>query len=76
MPTDSQAPDPAAQRAIELEARFSWLERHVAEQDKVILELADKLNCLKREAQEVRRRLKEAGEADMENEPEARPPHY
>jgi uncharacterized coiled-coil protein SlyX len=76
MPIESDTPDPVAQRSIELEARFSWLERHVAEQDKVILELADELNRLKREAQEVRRRLKEAGEADTEIEPEAPPPHY
>ncbi len=69
-------PDPMVQRSIELEARFSWLERHVAEQDKVILELGDELRCLKRDVQEVRKRLKDAGEANSDGEPEARPPHY
>jgi uncharacterized coiled-coil protein SlyX len=68
--------DPAARRSIELEARFSWLERHVAEQDKVILELGDEVRRLKREAQELKRRLGGNDDADIELEPEGRPPHY
>ncbi len=68
--------DPTVQRSIELEARFAWLERHVAEQDKVILELGDELRSMKREIQAVRKRLNDAVETNSDREPEVPPPHY
>ena len=73
---NTDPPDHAMQRSIELEARFSWLERHVAEQDKVILELGDTVRSLKRETQELKRRLNESLVRASEDGPEERPPHY
>ncbi|HEY1793569.1 MAG TPA: SlyX family protein [Opitutaceae bacterium] len=68
--------EPLAKRSIELEARFAWLERHVAEQDKVMLELGDEVRRLKRETNDVRKRLDDASEAKPVDEHEPRPPHY
>jgi uncharacterized coiled-coil protein SlyX len=76
MAMKSDPPDPMVQRSIELEARFSWLERHVTEQDKVILELGDELRSVRREVQELRKRLNNAGEANSDGELESRPPHF
>lgn len=73
---NSDSSDPSVQRSIDLEARFSWLERHVTEQDKVILELGDQVRALRREADEARRRLEDALDRESEPGSEPRPPHY
>ena len=60
-----------------LEEKIAYLERHVTEQDKVMLELADNLARLRREMKSLRDRLA-GGAADGSGEelPEERPPHY
>jgi uncharacterized coiled-coil protein SlyX len=68
------SPDP--QRSIELEARFAWLERHVADQDKVMVGLGEEIRRLKREVDQLRGRLRGASEADPPIDPDERPPHY
>ena len=57
-----------------LEERLAWLQRHVTEQDKAMLELAGEIDRLKKQVAELRAKLTE----DADNPPSAdeRPPHY
>ncbi len=59
-----------------LEEKIAYLERHVIEQDKAMLEFADELAVLRREIKALRERggnrITERGD-DL---PEERPPHY
>lgn len=69
-------PDPRMDR---VEERIVWLERHVAEQDREMLDLGEELGRLKREMLALRQRADER-EATGPGEPSApadeRPPHY
>jgi SlyX protein len=65
-----------------LEEKIAYLERHVAEQDKAMLEFADELAVLRRELKQLQLQLRAADgggpsragdEADL---PDERPPHY
>ena len=62
-----------------LEEKIAYLERHVTEQDKVMLEFAEQLAALRRElaarheAGATRGASDIAGAADL---PDERPPHY
>ena len=63
-----------------LEEKIAYLERHVTEQDKAMLELADELAALRRELKAWRERGGaraggDAGGADA-TERDERPPHY
>jgi SlyX protein len=59
-----------------LEEKVAYLERHVTEQDKVMLELAEELAALRRELRAWRERgTHAAGEAPTGRD-EERPPHY
>ncbi len=63
-----------AERLTRLEERYAHLQRHQAEQDKVMLELAEEVARLKAELAAVRARDSSGGTAP---EPEEeRPPHY
>jgi SlyX protein len=62
-----------------LEEKIAYLERHVTEQDKVMLELADEVAKLRREMKSVRERS--SSSAPNESRPDEpfsdeRPPHY
>ncbi len=61
-----------------LEEKIAYLERHVTEQDKAMLEFADELARLRREMKTLRERLAGgAGEGEGGGEAAAeRPPHY
>ena len=62
-----------------LEEKIAYLERHVTEQDKAMLELADDLARLRREMKSLLERAENrAGEdgADGGAMPDERPPHY
>ena len=64
------------ERLTDLEARFVWLERHVAEQDKAMAEMGEEIRRLRRELAALHGRLRSAageGEAEAEEPP---PPHY
>jgi len=64
-------------RVQRLEEKVAYLERHVTEQDKVMLELADTLAKLRLELRALRERA--AGSAPGESGRESvdeRPPHY
>ena len=64
-------------RIARLEERLAWFERHVAEQDKAMLELSDLVDRLRREVLALRDRsaagASGAGAVDSADE---RPPHY
>jgi SlyX protein len=67
-------------RLQRLEEKIAYLERHVTEQDKAMLELADELAGLRREVRALRERPARGagGEAAGGGEelPHERPPHY
>ncbi|SDR91846.1 SlyX family protein [Opitutus sp. GAS368] len=62
------------ERLILLEERYAHLQRHSAEQDKVMLQLADELAKLRKELAALR--TQQAGGRDSEEAPDERPPHY
>jgi SlyX protein len=61
-----------------LEEKIAYLERHVTEQDKAMLELSDEIAKLRREMKMIRERGERGGAAGGEDDdsPEERPPHY
>lgn len=66
-----------AQRISRLEERLAWLERHVVEQDKVMLQLAEDFERVRRELLALRARAAGAGRvAEAEAPADERPPHY
>jgi hypothetical protein len=62
------------ERLTLLEERYAHLQRHSAEQDKVMLQLADELAKLRKELAALR--THQAGGRDREEAPDERPPHY
>jgi SlyX protein len=61
-----------------LEEKIAYLERHVAEQDKAMLELAEDLARLKREIKALGGRLPAGAPSGTEetSSTDDRPPHY
>jgi SlyX protein len=61
-----------------LEEKIAYLERHVTEQDKAMMEMADDVAALRRELKTLReRRSATSGSAEREDDlPHERPPHY
>ncbi len=59
------------ERMLRLEEKIAYLERHVTEQDKAMLEMAEEIAGLRREVKRLRDRP--AGESAAGDE---RPPHY
>ena len=59
-----------------LEERITWLQRHVVEQDKAMLELGDEVARLREEMKALRDRLAGLGEGSDPIAPDERPPHY
>jgi SlyX protein len=66
----------SSERIDRLEERLAWLQRHVVEQDKAMLEMAGQLDRLKSELTRLKQR---AGTAPAGPDPtmtDERPPHY
>ncbi len=63
-----------ADRLTRLEERYAHLQRHQAEQDKVMLELAEEVARLKSELAALRTRDSSGGTAPEPTD--ERPPHY
>jgi hypothetical protein len=63
-----------AERLTRLEERYAHLQRHQAEQDKVMLGLTDELAKLRKELATLRARAAAGGETP--EAPDERPPHY
>ena len=61
-----------------LEEKIAYLERHVTQQDKAMLEMADDLTRLKRELKTLRDRMemREPSGGSGGDLPHERPPHY
>ncbi|HVU34886.1 MAG TPA: SlyX family protein [Opitutaceae bacterium] len=60
-----------------LEEKVAYLERHVVEQDKAMLEMADDIARLRRELTALRDRTgRTSGTTDGEDPADERPPHY
>jgi len=69
--------DTDATKQIErLEERLAWLERHVTEQDKAMLEMSEDLTRLRREMLVLRDRLPSGGGDEPDMTAHERPPHY
>lgn len=62
------------ERIARLEEKLAWLQRHVMEQDKAMLELAGEIDRLKKQAAELR--AKPVADPGEPPEGDARPPHY
>ncbi len=62
------------ERLNRLEERYAHLQRHQAEQDKVMLELGDQLAKLRKEIAVLRARASSGSETG--EPPDERPPHY
>jgi uncharacterized coiled-coil protein SlyX len=62
------------ERINRLEERYAHLQRHQAEQDKVMLELADEVAKLRKEIAVLRARA--TGGTESGELPDERPPHY
>ncbi|MCC6415224.1 MAG: SlyX family protein [Opitutaceae bacterium] len=58
-----------------LQEKVAYLERHVGEQDKAMLEMATQLEWLKREHGVLRERLAETKTPEA-GQPDEKPPHY
>ena len=68
--------DDAEARLVRLEERYTHLQRHVAEQDRVILDLAGDIQRLREELAHLRA-LRSPGGAPADDLPaDERPPHY
>jgi SlyX protein len=64
------------ERIDRLEERLAWFERHVTEQDKVMLDLAKRLDRAQAELRLLRERTTPADAAPLPSPAEDRPPHY
>ena len=65
------------ERLQRLEEKIAYLERHVTEQDKVMLELGDTLAKLRQELRTLRERSGGSGAGEGDKAPvDERPPHY
>lgn len=62
----------------QLEEKIAYLERHVVEQDKAMLEMSELLERIKIELGSMRERMEDAapGSADETSLLNERPPHY
>lgn len=67
----------SSERTDRLEERIAWLERHVTEQDKVMLAQGDALARLRRELALLRARHEDDGPSPpAAGDQDDRPPHY
>lgn len=62
------------ERITLLEERYAHLQRHSAEQDKVMLQLADELAQLRKALASLR--AQQTGDRGREEAADERPPHY
>ncbi len=64
------------ERIDRIEERLAWFERHVAEQDKEMLDLAKRLDRTQTELRLLRERAASAETAPATSPADDRPPHY
>ena len=66
----------STERIDRLEERLAWLQRHVTEQDKAMLEMAGQLDRVKAELTRLKQRAEAAPSAPEGSPADERPPHY
>lgn len=64
------------ERIDRLEERLAWLQRHVTEQDKAMLEMAGQLDRVKAELTRLKQRAEASPPAPEGSAADERPPHY
>jgi len=64
------------ERIDRLEERLAWLQRHVTEQDKAMLEMAGQLDRFKAELTRLKQRAESAPTNPDGGMADERPPHY
>jgi SlyX protein len=64
------------ERIDRLEERLAWLQRHVTEQDKAMLEMAGQLDRFKAELTRLKQRSESAPANTDGTMADERPPHY
>lgn len=64
----------AADRIRELEEKIAFLEKHTGEQDRVMLEMGDRIASLEKRLQSLRDRFERGPEGSMPAD--EKPPHY
>lgn len=64
------------ERYRKIEERVAWLERHVLEQDKAMMELGDELLGARKLLQQMQERLRTGGDSGEISDANERPPHY
>ena len=64
-----------AQRLTQLEERYAHLQRHVAQQDKAMLELGEAIGKLRKEITLLRAQSA-GGTSETRDAADERPPHY
>jgi SlyX protein len=75
-PTPPRRPSPLHESVKRLEEKIAYLERHVTEQDRAMLEMADDIARLRKELFKLRERAM-TGSPEGQAEPaDERPPHY
>jgi uncharacterized coiled-coil protein SlyX len=68
-------PNDADHRLATLETRYAFLERHVAEQDRAMLAMAERIDRLEARLRHMQERAEESGGAGSFPADE-KPPHY
>ncbi len=63
-----------ADRLGNLEVRYAFLEKHVAEQDRAMLEMAERIDRLEARLGQLRDRVERGDEGSLPAD--ERPPHY
>ncbi len=66
-------------RLNQIEERIAWIERHLAEQDRAMLELGEENARLRKQLALLQARVTSSalpGEASLDTTAEERPPHY
>ena len=65
-------------RLLRVEERIAWLERHVIEQDRAMMEMAETVQRLKQELLAMRATVATSPgrEANADGEANEKPPHY
>ena len=63
-----------AERLANLEVRYAFLERHVAEQDRAMLEMAGRLDRLEARLRQLGERVERGDDGPLPSN--ERPPHY
>ncbi|MBK9990116.1 MAG: SlyX family protein [Verrucomicrobia bacterium] len=65
-----------SQQIARLEERLAWLQRHVVEQDKAMLEMSDDIIRLRRELHALKDRQAPGDSSEPGSMADERPPHY